>query len=70
MRKGIIDRFEGDFAVIEFNSTTEDIAKSEIPSEAKPGDALIFDDDGIKIDEKHTASQKKEIDGLINDLFK
>ncbi|MEK3716697.1 hypothetical protein [Paenibacillus sp. FSL R7-0333] len=31
MRKGIVDRFEGKDAVIEFNGQTEDILRSILP---------------------------------------
>jgi hypothetical protein len=42
MQKGIIDRFEGAYAVIEFDGKTEDVLRSELPAEVKAGDKLIF----------------------------
>lgn len=69
MRKGIIDRFEGNFAVVEFDGDTEDILKSEIPAEAKAGDTLIFEDGTVRVDKADTAKRKKEIDDLMDELF-
>ena len=69
MRKGIIDRFEGEYAVVEFDGQTEDILKTTLPKEAKTGDILIFDEDQIKIDKTDTENRKKEIDTLIDELF-
>ncbi|MBT2292646.1 DUF3006 domain-containing protein [Paenibacillus albidus] len=69
MRKGIIDRFEGEYAVIEFDGKTEDILKSELPAEIKTGDSLIFEDDKVIIDTEDTASRKDEIVNLMDELF-
>ncbi|OKP84345.1 pyruvate kinase [Paenibacillus helianthi] len=69
MRKGIIDRFEGEYAVIEFDGKTEDILKSELPAEVKTGDTLIFEDGKVIIDTEDTDSRKEEIDSLMDELF-
>ncbi|KWX77019.1 pyruvate kinase [Paenibacillus riograndensis] len=69
MRKGIVDRFEGKYAVIEFDGKTEDVQKSELPAEAKSGDTLIFEDGNVIIDKEDTASRKKEIEDLVEELF-
>lgn len=69
MRKGIIDRFEGEYAVVEFAGETEDILKSSLPHGAKTGDTLIFEEDQIKIDKTDTENRRKEIDTLIDELF-
>ncbi len=69
MRKGIIDRFEGEYAVIEFDGKTEDILKSELPAEIKAGDTLVFEEGRITIDTEDTNSRKKEISTLMDELF-
>lgn len=69
MRKGIIDRFEGTFAVVEFDGETEDILRSELPAEAKTGDTLIFEDDSVKIDKADKAKRKNEIQNLMDEVF-
>ena len=61
----IIDRFEGDYAVIEFINEFFNIPKSALPIKAKEGDVL-----NIVIDSNSTASRKKRIEGLMNDVFK
>lgn len=69
MQKGIIDRFEGEYAVIEFDGQTEDILRSELPAEIKAGDTLIFEEGKVMIDNEATSSHKKEIDSLMDELF-
>ena len=69
MQKGIIDRFEGEYAVVEFDGRTEDVLRSELPAGVKPGDTLIFEDGKVMIDTEATASRKEEIDSLMDELF-
>ena len=66
MRKLIIDRFEGDFAVCE----TEDLEfinfpKAALPCGVKEGDVIA-----ISIDKSETDKRKEKIEGLMNSLFK
>ncbi|WP_232695504.1 DUF3006 domain-containing protein [Brevibacillus daliensis] len=63
---GIIDRFEGDFAVVEINGDTYDLPRNILPEEATVGQHLILN---IEIDIKGTAAREKEIKGLMDDLF-
>ena len=35
MKKGIIDRFEGELAVVEFDDEMKDIPKSKLPKKQK-----------------------------------
>ncbi|MFC5403128.1 DUF3006 domain-containing protein [Cohnella soli] len=69
MEHGVIDRFEEDIAVIEFSGVTRDFARSELPSEARPGDAIVLDNGVIRIDKGGTAERRKEIDRLMDELF-
>lgn len=69
-RRGIIDRFEGDLAVVEFGEVMEDIPKSRLPESIKSGDVLWFYEDGkieVDVDEKQRLS--KEIDELMDELW-
>lgn len=45
-RKGIIDRFKGDLAVVEFGKVMEDISKLQLPNAVQPSDVLRFYEDG------------------------
>jgi len=64
----ILDRFEENFAVIENVETLElkSIAQTDLPSEAKPGDALFFLDGVWRIDKDETASRKASIEEMFN----
>ena len=61
----IIDRFEGDFAVVETDNGMVNIPLSELPDGAKEGDVLrlVLDKDAAK-------SREERIGKLMNDLFK
>jgi len=66
--KAIIDRFEGNYAVLELqNKQMANIDKKLIPGEAKEGDALTII---IEIDSEETEKRHKRISGLMKDLFK
>lgn len=63
--KVIIDRFEGDYAVVELNDrSTVDMPKPLLPKEAKEGDVIE-----ISIDKKETESRKRRIQQLMKDLW-
>jgi len=61
----IIDRFEGDFAVVETSDGFINIPKKDLPCNAKEGDVL-----SVNIDSNETDSRKKRIEGMMNNLFK
>jgi len=69
LKKGIIDRFEGNIAVIEFDEEMKDVPKTQLPKGVKVGDVLLFDGGQIKIDKSETAKLKSEIEDLMNELF-
>ncbi|EDS76955.1 DUF3006 domain-containing protein [Clostridium massiliodielmoense] len=67
---GTIDRFEEEFAVVEFDDRkVVNILKDKLPKEVKEGDVLKFDHDTITIDYKETEKRRKEIQELTKDLF-
>ncbi|WP_336775328.1 DUF3006 domain-containing protein [Paenibacillus sp. MMO-58] len=70
MKRGVIDRFEGDLAVIEVDGDTIDVAKALLPKKARVGDAIIIEADGtFRIDKEATKKLRKEIDALMDELF-
>ncbi|PFF21289.1 pyruvate kinase [Bacillus anthracis] len=69
MKRGIIDRFEGELAVIEVNNVTMDVPKSKLPPTAKEGDVLIIEGDTYTIDKDETDKRRLEIQDLMNKLF-
>jgi hypothetical protein len=66
--KGVIDRFEGDKAVIEINGEAKDFDRMLLPKGAKVGDVLIIGDI-LTLDEKGTRARKKKIKSLMDDLW-
>lgn len=61
----IIDRFEGDYAVVELeNKEMLDIPRAILPEEAKEGDVI-----NISIEETETENRKKRIQDKFNSLF-
>ncbi len=67
--KGIIDRFEGEYAVIEIGNETKDILRSSLPEEAKVGDVIYFKDDKIVVDKEETEKLRKEIEDLMDEVW-
>lgn len=67
--KGIIDRFEGDIAVVEIDGKTMDFPKNFFPKEAKTGDVVVIDGDSVKVLKEETEKRRKEIETLMNELF-
>ncbi|APU58871.1 DUF3006 domain-containing protein [Clostridium botulinum] len=69
--KGIIDRFEENFAVIELEDKKMiNIDKNIIPKKAKEGDVINVEGDIITLNEKERKRLKKEIDKLTEDMWK
>ena len=63
--KVIIDRFEGEFAVVELDDLSfVNISKKAIPPDAKEGDVLE-----IVVDKDETKKRGKKINKLMHDLF-
>ncbi|ABC61292.1 hypothetical protein [Geobacillus phage GBSV1] len=64
--QGIVDRFEGDIAVVEIGRKTLDFPKDIFPKEADVGDVVIIE---VTIDKKETEKLRKEIEELMNEVF-
>jgi hypothetical protein len=69
MIRGVLDRFEGETAVIEIEGETRDYPKGMLPHEAKPGDALVLEGEQFRLDPVSTERRKKEIQDLMDELF-
>lgn len=64
--KGIIDRFEGEFAVVEIDGKTIDFPKYIFPKEADVGDVVIIE---VKVDKKATEKLRREIEELMSEVW-
>ncbi len=62
----IIDRFEGDFAVIEYGELVFNLPRSLLPPEAKEGDVLKIE---LAVDAAATRERQKHAEELTKDLF-
>ena len=63
--KVIIDRFEGDFAVVELPDKTFINVPKQLFLDAKESDVI-----DITIDKSETNNRKEKIKGLMDELFK
>jgi len=65
--QGVIDRFEGDFAVISINSKYVDIPKELIPEDAKEGDVIFI---AVLKNEEEKKNQEELAKSLLNEVLK
>lgn len=65
----IIDRFEGDIAVVEANDTMLEIPRRLLPSDAQEGDVLQKDGDAYLVDRDATEKRKEEINRLMKGIW-
>ena len=62
--KVIIDRFEGDYAVVEIDKEKFVNLPKELVPNAKEGDIVI-----IRVDHEETNKRKEHVKDLMNQLF-
>jgi hypothetical protein len=62
----IIDRFEEDWAVLEYEGKTFDVPRALLPDNAKEGDMLRI---SLDIDLEETLKRKEAIKKLEDELF-
>lgn len=67
--RAIIDRFEGEYAVVEIEGEFKHIERRKLPAEAREGDVLAFHDRKWVIQKRITSDLKKEIDKLADELW-
>ena len=64
--KYVIDRFEGEFAVVELSDKKViNIPKIALPQEAKEGSVI-----DVTVDFDETAARLNRVNNMMNDLFK
>lgn len=67
--KGIVDRIEEDFLVVELeNMEMIDICISQVP-DAKEGDVLIIKENSITIDKEETRRREEKIKKMFESLL-
>lgn len=65
--KAVIDRFEGDFAVVSVNSEFLNIPKSLLPEESKEGEVVYIT---ITDEEKETRVKENLAKDLLNEVLR
>ena len=69
-RKGIIDRIEGKWVVVEFDDGMRDILISRFPMTIESGDVIWMDEYGhIEKDDQERQRLSNEIDELMEELW-
>lgn len=67
-KKGVIDRFEGRYAVVElFDGSIINIERILLPQEAREGD--VIDIETYNIDKEETEKRKVEVNKMARYLF-
>jgi hypothetical protein len=67
---GIIDRFEGDYVILELeNRIMDKVPRNQIPDCAKEGDVIIKINGIYRVDEGETQRRKRELEVLSQDLW-
>ena len=66
----IIDRFEGDFAVVENGDVFENIPCSVLPDGASEGDVIVFDGEKWGVDTAETEKRRARIREKMNRLMR
>ncbi|MFQ6391575.1 DUF3006 domain-containing protein [Priestia aryabhattai] len=67
--KGIIDRFEEGFAVVEIEGITKDYPKDIFPEDTQVGDVVYITGNKVTVDRQETKKREKEIKDLMNELW-
>jgi len=67
--KGIVDRFEDDFVVIEIHGQTEDVSKEIVHADVREGDVVLLVNGNWVRDEEETKKREREIQTLMDDVW-
>ena len=67
---GIIDRFQGKYAICELdNLEFRNILRDKLPKLAKEGDSIVIEGDKITLDIEKTNERKKYMQELTKDFW-
>lgn len=67
--RGVIDRFEGDYAVMEIAGRMQNILRRELPADSREGDVLICENDRWCRQIQTTKELKKNIGKMAEKLW-
>ncbi|MBR6069595.1 MAG: DUF3006 domain-containing protein [Ruminococcus sp.] len=64
-----IDRFEGDYAVLETDEGMVNIHRAHLPSSAREGDVVTYSNGGFSIDREATDDLRAEVREKLHRLL-
>ena len=67
--RAIIDRFEGEYAILETDAGFEQVALAALPDGAKEGDFIVFENGSYRIDNHATQKQRVRTRELLDTIF-
>ena len=67
--RGIIDRVEGDYVLVEMDGGIKPYPRNLFPKEFKAGDVVIINGNSIRIDKKETINRQKKIKNLMDSIW-
>lgn len=67
--RGIVDRFEGEFVVIEIDGKTTDIARDQVDPNVREGDVVQLIEGIWKSDPAATEERSRKIQKLMEQLW-
>jgi hypothetical protein len=67
--KGIVDRFEGDFVIIEIEGITQDVPKEMVDPNVKVNDVVELVNGKWITKKEETEKRKKEIKSLMDSVW-
>lgn len=67
--KGIVDRIEGEFVVVEINRVTKDFPRNMFPKGLKAGDVVKIEGKQAVILKNETKKLRKEIENLMAEVW-
>lgn len=67
--KGIVDRFEGEYVVIEVDGKTRDVKRNLIAKSVRVSDVVILKNGIWERDSDKTAKRKKEMKKLMDSVW-
>lgn len=67
--KGIVDRFEGEYAVIEVDGKTRDVKRNLIADSVRVSDVVILNNGIWERDSDETDKRKKEVKKLMDSVW-
>lgn len=65
----ILDRAEGEIAVLEGADRLWDVPRAQLPPETAPGDVLLWDGQSWRIDQARTQARKQRMAEKMRRLF-